>query len=250
MKAGRAINDRVMSAPGPGSPSVGSLAASATGQAAGDAGAGQTTGAGRGPHGVSDAGSGSRGGSGADSEGGAGRIGMWIFLMTDGMGFGALLLAYGVLRARAVGWPDPNERFAISLAAGMTLMLLTSSLAVLLAVAAAQQGRARATRAWLALTIVCGLAFLGGQALEYHHLLRENLPMGLTSGLFASAFYLITGFHGLHVIVGLLILASVMRGAGGRPPSAGRVEVAALFWHFVDFAWVAIFTFIYLMPVR
>lgn len=181
---------------------------------------------------------------------GAGRIGMWIFLITDGMGFGALLLAYGVLRTRAVGWPDPTERFFIPVAAAMTLTLLTSSMAVLLALSAADEGRGGAARGWLAATILCGLGFLAGQAFEYHHLMHDGVPMGLTSGLFASLFYVITGFHGLHVIAGLLVLGGVMLGRGAGPAWASRVEVAALFWHFVDVVWVAIFTFIYLLPVR
>ncbi len=181
---------------------------------------------------------------------GAGPIGMWIFLVTDGMGFGALLLAYGVLRTRAVGWPDPMERFLIPVAAAMTLVLLTSSMAVLLALSAADEGRGRAARGWLAATIVCGLGFLAGQAFEYHQLMHDGVPMGLTSGLFASLFYVITGFHGLHVAAGLLVLGSVMLGRGAGPAWASRVEVAALFWHFVDVIWVVIFTFIYLLPVR
>jgi len=181
---------------------------------------------------------------------GAGRIGMWIFLVTDAMGFGALLLAYGVLRARAAGWADPMQLFMIPVAAAMTLTLLTSSLAVLLALSAADKGRGRAARVWLAATILCGLAFLLGQAFEFRHLLDGGAPMGLTSGLFASAFYVITGFHGLHVIAGLLVLAGVMLGGGSGPALARRLEVAALFWHFVDVAWVVIFTFIYLLPVR
>jgi heme/copper-type cytochrome/quinol oxidase subunit 3 len=186
---------------------------------------------------------------------GAGRIGMWIFLVTDAMGFGALLLAYGVLRARAAGWPDPMERFMIPVAAAMTLVLLTSSLAVLLALAAADEGRGGAARGWLAATMLCGLGFLAGQAFEYRHLLQgalppDALPMGLTSGLFASLFYVITGFHGLHVVAGLLVLGIVAISRGVGPAWSRRVEVAALFWHFVDVAWVAIFTFIYLLPVH
>ena len=74
--------------------------------------------------------------------------------------------------------------------------------------------------------------------------------MGLTSGLFASLFYVITGFHGLHVVAGLLVLAGVAISGGNGPAWSRRVEVAALFWHFVDVAWVAIFTFIYLLPVH
>jgi cytochrome c oxidase subunit III len=181
---------------------------------------------------------------------GAGRIGMWIFLVTDAMGFGALLLAYGVLRARAAGWPDPMERFMIPVAAAMTLALLTSSLAVLLALSAADEGRGGAARGWLVATMLCGLAFLGGQAFEYSHLLLGSAPMGLRSGLFASLFYVITGFHGLHVVAGLLVLAAVAISRGTGPAWSRRVEVAALFWHFIDVAWVAIFTFIYLLPVH
>jgi cytochrome c oxidase subunit 3 len=181
---------------------------------------------------------------------GAGRIGMWIFLITDGMGFGALLLAYGVLRTRAVGWPDPMERFLIPVAAAMTLTLLTSSMAVLLALSAADEGRGGAARGWLAATILCGLGFLAGQAFEYHHLMHDGVPMGLTSGLFASLFYVITGFHGLHVVAGLFVLGGMMLSRGTGPAWASRIEIGALCWHFVDVVWVAIFTFIYLLPVR
>jgi heme/copper-type cytochrome/quinol oxidase subunit 3 len=181
---------------------------------------------------------------------GAGKIGMWIFLATDAMGFGALLVAYAVLRARADAWPDPIERLSIPLAAAMTLTLLTSSLTVLFALTAARQGRGGLARRWLAATIVGALAFLAGQAFEYHHLLAGGRPMALTSDLFASTFYVVTGFHGLHVIAGVVVLASVLgRGGPGAPPPAA-VEVASLFWHFVDLAWVAIFTFVYLLPVR
>jgi heme/copper-type cytochrome/quinol oxidase subunit 3 len=187
---------------------------------------------------------------------GAGKVGMWIFLATDAMGFGGMWAAYGVLRARAVAWPDPAERLAIPLAAAMTLALLTSSLTVLLALAAARVGRASAARGWLALSVLCGVAFLAGQGIEYQRLLTETPRMGLASDLYASTFYAITGFHGLHVLAGLLILG-VLAARGGlavRGPRAplrpSTLEVAALFWHFVDLAWVPIFTFLYLVPAR
>ena len=180
----------------------------------------------------------------------AGKIGMWIFLATDAMGFGALLVAYAVLRARSDAWPDPLQRLSIPLAAAMTLTLLTSSLTVLFALTAARQGRGGLARRWLAATIIGALAFLAGQALEYRHLLAGGRPMGLTSDLFASTFYVVTGFHGLHVIAGVMVLALVLGRGGSRSPSPSSVEVASLFWHFVDLAWVAIFTFVYLLPVR
>src|SRR5437016_1974648 len=100
---------------------------------------------------------------------GPGKVGMWIFLATDAMGFAGMWIAYAVLRVRADSWPDPSERLAVPLAAAMTLLLLTSSLAVLLALAAARVGRAAAARAWLGTAALGGVAFLAGQALEYRH---------------------------------------------------------------------------------
>ena len=181
---------------------------------------------------------------------GAGKVGMWIFLATDAMGFGGMWIAYAVLRARAASWPDPSERLVIPLAAAMTLVLLTSSLAVLLALAAVRVGRAAAARAWLGLAALCGLAFVAGQALEYHHLMHGTPRMELTSDLFASTFYLLTGFHGLHVVTGVALLAGVAARGRRVPLRPSTLEVVGLFWHFVDFAWVPIFTFIYLLPAR
>jgi heme/copper-type cytochrome/quinol oxidase subunit 3 len=178
-----------------------------------------------------------------------GVLGMWLFLGTDAAGFGGLLIAGGVLRARATSWPDPYQRFALPLAAGMTLALLLSSLFMSLAVAAASRRARGATLAWLTVTILAGLAFTGGQATEYHDLLTRTPPVGLTSDLPASLFFVTTGFHGLHVLAGLLYLLAMLVGAGRAPQiSAGKLAVAALFWHFVDLAWVAIFTVLYLLP--
>ena len=179
-----------------------------------------------------------------------GRIGMGIFLVTDAMGFGAMLVAYGVLRTRADAWPDPTDRLSIPLAAAMTLTLLTSSLTALMALTAARDGRGGATRGWLAVTIACGLGFLAAQAFEYHHLMTGAIGMGLTTDLFASTFYAVTGFHGLHVLVGIVIWGVVLARCVRAAPAPGRIEVAALYWHFVDFAWVPIFTFLYLLPAR
>jgi heme/copper-type cytochrome/quinol oxidase subunit 3 len=182
-----------------------------------------------------------------------GKIGMWIFLVTDGMGFGAMLIAYGVLRARAAAWPPASARLSMPLVAAMTFVLLASSLAALLSVAAARQGQRGASLGWLAATIACGAAFLGGQALEYHHLVTGTPAMGLTTDLFASTFYAVTGYHGLHVLAGVVYLAILLaRGlrATGGVADPDTLEVAALFWHFVDLAWVPIFTFVYLFPAR
>jgi heme/copper-type cytochrome/quinol oxidase subunit 3 len=175
-----------------------------------------------------------------------GKVGMWWFLVTDAMGFGALLIAYAVLRVRADVWPDPHQRLAITQTAAMTAALVTSSLTMTLAVLAARAGRGGARVAWLVATLALGGAFLGGQALEYRRLLAGPHHMGLTADTFASTFYAVTGFHGAHVAAGVLVLAALLV---ARVSSPGKLEVAALFWHFVDLAWIPIFSFVYLLPV-
>jgi heme/copper-type cytochrome/quinol oxidase subunit 3 len=181
------------------------------------------------------------------------KIGMWMFLVSDGVGFGAMLLAYGVLRVRAASWPRAGDRLSIPLTAVMTFVLLASSLTVVLATAAARAGRRAAWAAWLAASVVGGALFLGGQALEYHRLATGSPPLGLTTDTFASTFFVVTGFHGLHVLAGIVCLVvALVRGlrATGGTADADALEVVSLFWHFVDLAWVPIFTFVYLLPAR
>ncbi|HEX4404266.1 MAG TPA: cytochrome c oxidase subunit 3, partial [Polyangia bacterium] len=127
----------------------------------------------------------------------AGKIGMWMFLATDAMGFAGLLIAYGVLRAHADQWPDPQERLDVLRAAVMTAALVTSSFTLTLAVRAARAGREGARAAWLTLTVLLGAAFFAGQVSEYRHLLTGPRPMGLTTDVFAGTFYAVTGYHGL-----------------------------------------------------
>lgn len=176
-------------------------------------------------------------------DGGVGTAGMWTFLATDAMGFGGLLIAYGMLRVRAEVWPDPRSRLALAPAAAMTFALLASSLTMALAVRAASR---RARRGWLLATLALGAAFLAGAGLEYGHLLGSAPAMGLTSDLFASTFYVITGFHGLHVLAGVVAVGFMLRAKHG--PQA--IETMSLYWHFVDAAWMPIFSFIYLWPAR
>jgi cytochrome c oxidase subunit III len=183
----------------------------------------------------------------ADTErAGAGKIGVWMFLATDAMGFAGLLLAYGLLRVRADQWPDAQERLAVLQAALMTAALVTSSFTMTLAVRAARAGREGARAAWLAATVVLGAAFLGGQAFEYLHLAGGPRPMRLGTDVFAGTFYALTGYHGLHVLAGVVILAGLLVAGRGH---ARALEVAAIFWHFVDLAWIPIFSFVYLLPI-
>jgi cytochrome c oxidase subunit 3 len=176
----------------------------------------------------------------------AGKVGMWMFLATDAMGFAGLLIAYGVLRVHADQWPDAAERLAVLQAALMTGALVTSSFTMTLAVRAARAGREGARAAWLATTVLLGAAFLGGQASEYRHLIAGPRPMVLQTDVFAATFYAVTGYHGLHVLAGVVILAGLLVAGRRRTRS---LEVAAIFWHFVDLAWIPIFSLVYLLPI-
>jgi cytochrome c oxidase subunit 3 len=175
----------------------------------------------------------------------AGKIGMWTFLATDAMGFAGLLIATAVLRVHADDWPDAHERLDLLQAALMTAALVTSSFTMTLAVRAARAGRHGARTAWLVATLALGGGFLGGQAAEYRHLLEGSPPMGLRTDTFSGTFYALTGYHGLHVVAGLLVVVTLLVAGRGR---ARALEVAAIFWHFVDLAWIPIFSFVYLMP--
>jgi cytochrome c oxidase subunit 3 len=182
-------------------------------------------------------------GAGSTAPARVGVAGMWTFLATDAMGFGGLFIAYAMLRVRAESWPDPRARLALAPVAAMTLALLTSSLTMTLAVRA---GRGRARAGWLAATLAFGLVFLVGELLEYRHLWTAATPTRVGSDIFASTFYALTGYHGLHVLAGVVCLSVVsLRRAGQR-----TLEVVALYWHFVDLAWMPIFTFLYLLPTR
>lgn len=179
------------------------------------------------------------------------KLGMWIFLVADAMSFAALLIAYGVLRAGSHSWPAPGSRLGIPFTAGMTFVLITSSVSMVFAVAAARDRRRGATVAWLVATLFGGLLFLGGQAHEYTMLIRDK-GMGLAADTMSSTFFVCTGFHGAHLLIGVLLLAIVaVRAARGRYTDgnarADGIEVAGLFWHFVDLVWILVFTFVYLV---
>lgn len=149
------------------------------------------------------------------------RFGMWVFLVTDAMSFGAFLLSYALLRARAESWPDTAARLDLPLASLATVLLLASSLTL-------ARGRVVAT-------IALGAAFVGLQAFEWITLGRHGV--GFAADRAASSFFVLTGWHGLHVLVGLVLLAV----AGARRP-------IALFWQFVDAVWIVLFTVLYLLP--
>jgi cytochrome c oxidase subunit 3 len=180
-----------------------------------------------------------------------GKIGMWIFLVSDAFSFAGLLLANGILRSGQSQWMQPGEPpLGLGFTAGLTMILICSSMTNVLGYAAAAAERRREATLLLALTALSGALFLVGQAHEWFGLWSPGLmDEGLVLGGSARAtlFYVITGFHGLHVLAGVLyIVAILVQYARGRA-GARQVELLSLFWCFVDFVWVFVFSFIYLM---
>lgn len=178
-----------------------------------------------------------------------GKLGMWIFLVGDATTFGTAIAAYAALRVGNLNWPVPSTILGIPATALMTFILICSSMTMVQALAAIRHGRQAAFRAFLFLTILGGLLFLGLQAREWHHLIFDR-GLSIKTSLFSATFFLLTGFHGCHVLAGVLFLAVLLvRGLFGRlgPAQARTVEVAGLYWHFVDLVWILIFTFVYLI---
>lgn len=182
-----------------------------------------------------------------------GKLGMWIFLAGDAVGFGVLLAAYGAMRATSVDWPDPYRHLGINLTAFMTFLLICSSVTMVKALEWLGRGDRTRCRRFLAFTALGGAIFVSLQAYEWSHLIHSGLhvngnPWG--AALFGTTFFIITGFHGLHVTGGVIYLLSMIRYVTNRPDPAASynaVEITGLYWHFVDLVWIMVFTFMYLI---
>ena len=183
-----------------------------------------------------------------------GKIGMWLFLVTDAMSFSGFLMAYGILRATRQ-WPNPSVALGgVNLSGFMTFLLICSSVSMVLAIDACKQKNRQGMLNWLLFTIFGGASFLGIQAYEYTHLI-EHMGMSFNAythgtSLFASTFFSITGFHGLHVFSGVVYLITMYVMAYRGDFDNGdynMLEIAGLFWHFVDLVWILVFTFVYLL---
>lgn len=177
---------------------------------------------------------------------------MWLFLASDCMFFGSLIATYMIYRNRAeeigVG-PFPHELIDIPFTSVSAFVLLMSSLTMVLSLGSLQKGNIRNSRIWLAATAILGTTFLGGQFFEFTEFHHEGLS--LQGNIFGSTFFTLTGFHGLHVGLGVLWLVSLLfvslRG-GLKKENAMTLEIAGLYWHFVDIVWIVIFTLVYLLP--
>jgi len=180
------------------------------------------------------------------------KLGMWLFLVSDSLTFASLLIAYSYLRI-ANDWPRPFEFSpAIIFSSVMTLVLLSSSLTMVLGVAAAHAGdRARATKQIL-LTASGGIVFVALHLTEWNHLIEQGVtpfsnPWG--APLFGGTFYLITGLHMTHVVIGIVYLSIIGIGFRRGRFDSEDVEVAGLYWHFVDLVWMFVFPLLYLLSV-
>jgi len=175
---------------------------------------------------------------------------MWWFLVGDGILFAGFLSAYGYSRLSMDAWPDRTAVFHLGFIAAMTFVLISSSATMAIAVEAARRGDNALVKRFLLFTAIGGAVFLGMQAVEWSMLIRAGAK--LTSnpwgpGLFTTYFFVITGFHGTHVLSGvvLLLIAALRAGKGKSTPEG--IEVAGLYWHFVDLVWVFIFGGFYLI---
>ncbi len=175
-------------------------------------------------------------------------FGFWVYLMTDLIMFAALFAAYLVLRDATFGGPSGAALFGMPNALVETIILLVSSFPSSVAVAAVRRGLADRALAWLGVTFVLGLSFLGMEVAEFAHLIAEG--NGPQRNAFLSSFFALVGTHGLHIAVGLLWIGVAMakvrlRGFSARTEEG--VEMLGLFWHFLDIVWIFIFTVVYLM---
>ena len=175
---------------------------------------------------------------------------MWIFLASECLFFGSLISTYLIFKGESLVRPLPDDVFDIPLTSASTFVLLLSSFTMVLAVYGAQHARPQLMKVFLLATIIGGLIFLGFQVYEFKTFGEEGL--NLSTNQFGASFFVLTGFHGTHVGVGVLYLASILIGSmrrNGLGPDAGtHVEIVGLYWHFVDIVWIVIFTVVYLIP--
>jgi len=179
------------------------------------------------------------------------KLAMWLFLATECLLFGGLISTYLLYKTRGNGAVLPTDVFDIPFTSASSFVLLMSSLTMVLALSAVGRGEMDRGKAWLLVTSMLGGIFIGGQVYEFTTFYREGL--GYTTNPASSAFYTLTGFHGVHVSLGIVMLMSLFVAVvQGKLTSknAETVEIVGLYWHFVDIVWIFIFTVIYLIPAE
>ena len=176
-----------------------------------------------------------------------GKFAIWLFPATEVMFFSGLIGSYIVLRSATDTWPNPEDRLAVNLTSFNTFVLIVSSWLMVKALFAAERGDRAGILKWLGLTILGGCLFVSIQVYEYWHQYHNELWP--STDLFWGTFYVMTGFHGIHVVVGLIwLICAWVAAARGKYTSTNfqGLELAGLYWHFVDLVWVLLFTIVYL----
>jgi cytochrome c oxidase subunit 3 len=176
------------------------------------------------------------------------KLGVWAFLSSETIFFSALIVTYLVMHGKSTSGPLPHEVLNVPLTAVNTFVLICSSFTMVSALASIQRGEIKRSKIWLIATFLLGAAFLGGQATEFSLLIGQGLS--LNRNIFGATFFTLTGFHGAHVLVGLIwisiVLTKVYQGQATRENHLS-VEMVGLYWHFVDLVWIIIFTLVYLI---
>jgi heme/copper-type cytochrome/quinol oxidase subunit 3 len=176
------------------------------------------------------------------------KLGFWVFLGSECLFFGSFIATYMAYKHESIVGPYPHDILNIPLTSVSTFVLLMSSLAMVLALDGVQRGLRRYALTALMAVILLGCTFLGFQAYEFTEFYHEGLK--LQTNLFGTTFFVLTGFHGAHVTIGVIWLLALwlQLWKGNLPPAkALTVEIAGLYWHFVDIVWIVIFTLIYLL---
>jgi heme/copper-type cytochrome/quinol oxidase subunit 3 len=178
-----------------------------------------------------------------------GTLGMWLFIASEVMFFGALFSAYALLRTGSADWPSGTERLGTTLAAANTVLLTGSSLTMMRGSRAAAAGRLRPARLLLALSALLGLVFLAVKTYEWStHIAAGEIP---STDTFMAIYYTLTGVHAVHVLGGIAVLAylsaTALRAERALARFAGRVRLAGLYWLFVEVVWLILFVTVYLL---
>jgi heme/copper-type cytochrome/quinol oxidase subunit 3 len=177
------------------------------------------------------------------------RLGMMVFLASEVAFFGTLILAYIYFTSAETNGPNAANTLDPYVTLIFTIALLASSFTLWRAQKSIEHGEQNGLRMWLLATIVLGAIFIGGQGWEWSNLIRENVT--IAGSLFGTTFFTLTGFHGLHVISGLIVLLVLLILALAGSLNQARAQAVAtveLYWHFVDVVWIVIFSLLYVLP--
>jgi heme/copper-type cytochrome/quinol oxidase subunit 3 len=178
------------------------------------------------------------------------KVGVGVFIVSEIGFFGVLLIAYIYFHLLPSSGPSAANSLSPLRTLGFSICLFLSSATIHMAGRSLRQGKINAVKRWLGLTVILGAAFLAGQSLEYHGLLLRGVQ--LSTNLFGATFFTLTGFHGLHVLVGLCVLGTLLGVAVSghlEEIKPAGFEAATMYWHFVDGVWVVIFSVVYLWPL-